>query len=321
MRAAETISRMLAERAEALVMDLLPNGRRDGAEWRIGSTLGEPGNSLSVRLIGKKSGVWADFATGQNGDALDLVREVLGVDMPAAMRWACHWLGIEPGGAPVARRPALPPKVKPIPNPGAWRKTWQAGRPIAGTLAELYLAARRLSFGDPDGCVLRFHPRAARLMGDERLEHHPAMLALLSDVMTGEPCGIVKTFLRPDGGDRLRDPKGKTTSGRQTGAAMMLSTHAEPTYGLVACEGCETGIALHMAGLRPVWACGGASVLRSMPPLAGIQCLTVAADADAPGRAAATALAESWLLAGKEVATIEPPVAGADWADRPMGVT
>ena len=32
------ISRMLADQAETVAKYLLPNGKRDGAEWRAGST-------------------------------------------------------------------------------------------------------------------------------------------------------------------------------------------------------------------------------------------------------------------------------------------
>ncbi|MGE0653971.1 MAG: hypothetical protein AB7P12_19815, partial [Alphaproteobacteria bacterium] len=63
----------LAERADLLAADLLPGGRREGAEWRCGSLAGEPGKSLSIRITGGKRGLWADFATGEMGDALDLV--------------------------------------------------------------------------------------------------------------------------------------------------------------------------------------------------------------------------------------------------------
>src|SRR5262249_1847983 len=92
-RTAAPISRALAERIESLCRTLLPNGRRRGSEWRIGSSSGEPGHSLGVRLVGAKTGVWADFATGESGDALDLVAAVLDIPLSEAMRWADTWLG------------------------------------------------------------------------------------------------------------------------------------------------------------------------------------------------------------------------------------
>src|SRR5712671_1506123 len=94
------IARRLAARAVELVVDLLPADYREGAEWRCGSVAGERGDSLGVHLTGAKAGVWSDFSTGQKGDALDLVREVLGLNMRKARQWSLHWLGRENGELP-----------------------------------------------------------------------------------------------------------------------------------------------------------------------------------------------------------------------------
>jgi hypothetical protein len=83
MTAAE-LSAALTDRITELVRDLLPGGHREGHEWRCGNTRGEAGSSLAVHLTGDKSGVWCDFATGESGDALDLVKAVLGVDTKPA---------------------------------------------------------------------------------------------------------------------------------------------------------------------------------------------------------------------------------------------
>lgn len=84
--------------------------------------------------------------------------------------------------------------------------------------------------------------------------------------------------------------------------------------GLTLCEGVETGLAIHMVELRPVWSCGGAGTLATFPVLGGIECLTVAADADDAGQRAAEAVAERWRQAGREVRTVTPPA--GDWGDR-----
>ncbi len=81
----------------ALCEFLLPNGRRDGPEWRCGSVEGEPGKSLGVRLAGARAGVWSDFADGTKGDPLDLIQACLRLDKGAAVLWAKDWLGL---GAP-----------------------------------------------------------------------------------------------------------------------------------------------------------------------------------------------------------------------------
>jgi hypothetical protein len=74
--------------------------------------------------------------------------------------------------------------------------------------------------------VLRFTARRWPKNPAGELEHYPALLAALSDVHTGEACGIVNGFLRPDGRDRVRDKKGKTSTGRAGGAAAMLPVSA-----------------------------------------------------------------------------------------------
>jgi putative DNA primase/helicase len=308
------ISRRLARRVDALVIDLLPGGHREAQEWRCGSIAGEPGHSLGVHIGGAKAGVWADFATGQRGDALNLVRAVLGLDMADALAWARRWLGLADGAPELPQPPIKGDDPVRVPDPARWRRPWNNARPIAGTLAETYLSRRGLAFSDRVGRVLRYAPhRARRHPESDGLEHHPALLAALHDIRTGEQCGIVNVYLRSDGADRLRDRKGKTTTGRARGAAIMLSPFDEPTYGLTVGEGAETGIALLMTGLAPVWALGGSGNLRSFPVLAGIEALTLAADADRPGQQAAGAVATRWRRAGREVVIIAP--SAGDWAD------
>lgn len=69
-------------RAESLVLQWLPGGKRSGAEWKCGSLQGEPGGSLSVNLT---TGKWADFATGdKGGDLISLLAAIRGCDQPTA---------------------------------------------------------------------------------------------------------------------------------------------------------------------------------------------------------------------------------------------
>lgn len=88
------VKRMLADRAQSVAEMLLPHGRREGAEWRAGSTGGEKGQSLGVHLRGAKAGVWTDFATGEGGDLLDLWCATKGMALPEALEAATAWLGV-----------------------------------------------------------------------------------------------------------------------------------------------------------------------------------------------------------------------------------
>lgn len=94
-RSADVLKVALLERAEEFVRSLFPNARRDGQNLIIGSLRGEPGRSLSIRLIGPKVGVWRDFATDEGGDnLLELLRAVRGLDFATACREARTWLGM-----------------------------------------------------------------------------------------------------------------------------------------------------------------------------------------------------------------------------------
>src|SRR5690625_97466 len=97
------VKRMLADRAGEVAERLLPGGRKEGSEWRAGSTGGEAGKSLGVHLFGAKAGVWKDFATDEGGDLLDLWQAVRRVSLVQALDEARDWLGLE---RPQLHRPA-----------------------------------------------------------------------------------------------------------------------------------------------------------------------------------------------------------------------
>lgn len=93
MNAAELSQRMASE-AAAIAQYLLPGGKRQAGEWKAGSISGEAGQSLSVRLTGAKAGVWADFASGEKGDLLDLWAATRGCSIAEAIREAKDYLGV-----------------------------------------------------------------------------------------------------------------------------------------------------------------------------------------------------------------------------------
>lgn len=88
------IKRALARSALSVAQHLLPGGRKEGQEWRVGSVDGEKGRSLGVHLAGDKAGVWADFNTGEGGDLLDLWCQVRRADISQALAEARDWLGM-----------------------------------------------------------------------------------------------------------------------------------------------------------------------------------------------------------------------------------
>jgi hypothetical protein len=311
------LDQLLANQAEALCRHLLPNGRRVGHEWCCGSLAGEAGGSLGVHLHGDKRGVWADFATGECGGMLDLIQARLCFNLREAMVYAREFLGIG-GSNPTLHQPRQStPTSRLFSQPDSddlnrWCGPWYGAEPIPGTKAETYLKARDLEFDDPEGRVLRFCGNRARRSPDHKFERHPALLAALCDIRTGTQVGIINTYLKSDGSDRIRDKKGKTVTGRAKDSAIMMSDFIEVTMGLAIAEGLETGIAIFMHQLRPIWSLGSASNLKSFPVLGGIECLTIASDAGQVGESAAKETAERWQEAGRQAVIVTAPT--DDWA-------
>lgn len=93
MNAHELAMRM-ADDAAGIAQHLLPKGKRSGSEWKAGSTAGEEGESLSIRMTGAKRGLWKDFAADVGGDMLDLWAAVRSLSTAEAMAEAKAYLGI-----------------------------------------------------------------------------------------------------------------------------------------------------------------------------------------------------------------------------------
>lgn len=134
---ARDISRLLADRAADVAAHLLPGGKRHGKEWKAGSVTGEAGQSLSVCVGGDKRGVWADFASGEGGDLLDLWVACRCNGMAEAIREAKQYLGVRDTlPQPPAKTYRRPERQANCVTPKAGARDWFQGRGLtAGTLA------------------------------------------------------------------------------------------------------------------------------------------------------------------------------------------
>jgi len=110
-----TLKHALADRAQTVAEHLLPAGVREGREWCVGSTAGEAGRSLKVVVAGGKVGTWADFASGEAGDLIDLWAAAKRQTLVEALDDVRSYLGLErpqfEKPARQFRRPA-PPKCE-----------------------------------------------------------------------------------------------------------------------------------------------------------------------------------------------------------------
>lgn len=96
------LSEKLWDNAERVAKYLLPRGHLEGKEWCAGNTNGDAGKSLKINLGGKKT--WADFASGDSGDLLDLWVLVRNCQLHDAMREAKEFLGLKDDDVTTSRR-------------------------------------------------------------------------------------------------------------------------------------------------------------------------------------------------------------------------
>lgn len=184
---------------------------------------------------------------------------------------------------------------------GKARKLWELGRPISGTQGEVYLRSRGIT------CAL---PPSLRWVADTY--HGPSarwLSAMVGDVSTG---GVHRTFFEKSG-TRLANNT-KMMQGPCSGGAVTLSGRLGP---LVVCEGIETGLSLLsglLEGSARVWAALSTSGIRALHLPSDPGPLIIAADGDAAGREAATALAERAHALRWQVSLWTAPE-GQDWND------
>lgn len=275
------IVRMLGERVDSLVAQLLPQGRRIGAELRIGSVAGEEGQSMIVHLAGRRRGRWRDFAAGIGGDALDLIALVLhGGDKRAALDWARGWLGLahaDPAIIEAVRsRAEHATAVRRRETEVDERRRregalglWLAAKPLApGDLAWRYLAGRAI-----DLSTLAKPPRALRCHADlynrESGRHWPALVAAVVDA-GGRHIATHRTWLDPVTAAKAPLANAKMTLGTCRGGLIHLTRGEsgrpwqEMRAGerLAIAEGIEDALSWVM--LRPEWRCAAAVSLSNL---------------------------------------------------------
>lgn len=317
-----TIAAMLTDRIEALAADLLPGGRREGHRIRAGSAGGERGDSLSLLLAGPKRGRWEDFASGDHGDPLDLIRIGFGMTEGEAVRWAKAWLGID-GDRPEPRRAPDPPaRVEPVDEAQRHaRRLALLARsvPLPDTPAETYLAQRGLPLAALapllDPAALRFAADCWHWPSRTRM---PAMVAPVVGIETNAVQALHLTFLQPDGRGKAAVEMARLFSGPIGGGCIKLVADADVTTGLAIGEGIESSFTAILAGL-PAWSLMTAGGVADFPVLPGIEALTVLVDNDPAGIAAADRVAARWREAGRLVRVPRPEAAGRDWNDEVRG--
>lgn len=172
---------------------------------------------------------------------------------------------------------------------------WNECEPISGA-AHAYLKARRCRIPPTDG-DLRWHSSLKHSKGYVG----PCLVGLITDVATGEPLSLHRTWIQSDGCKAAVDAPRMLLGGhRKQGGVIRLWPDEAVTIALGIAEGIETALSLAW-GYSPVWACIDAGNLAAVPTLPGIETLFIGADNDAAGLTAAQACAQRFVAAGVDV--------------------
>ena len=233
--------------------------------------------SLSITFHSDGSFTSNSFAGDDFRDCRDHVKAVLGISDDRAVIVSAPPAPISSGSS-AARIAAM-------------GRLWAQCVPIKGTLAERYLDRRGLAY---DGDGWRYRPTSR------------ALIAVITDVFSGDAIGYHETILDQDG-----NKTGRLMHGRAAGGVVRLYDEPGSTEISIA-EGIETALA---TGARPIWACLSSSIMQGLPVLPNIDQLTVFADHDAPGVKAANEVGERWHAAGRRVTLTMPGLLGKDFDD------
>lgn len=275
---------------ESLVSEWLPNGRREGHEWKVGSLSGEPGRSLSINL---RSGLWKDFSTDAGGsDPVSLLAAIRSCSMKEAAVELGERLrtGFESEGVQAAPKPKASPAADWTP-----------------TLA-------------PEGTVL---PSVIR---HHRFGVASAFWSYLD--ADGRLFGAVCRFDLPDGGkDVVPLSWCRHTDGREAFRWLAFGKPrplygldrlaADPTAGVLIVEGEKAAAAARKIcpGVVVTWP-GGSKAVRFVDwsPLAGRK-VVIWPDRDEAGMDAAHAVAKALAGIAAKVRVVTPPAGPMDGWD------
>jgi phage/plasmid primase-like uncharacterized protein len=274
-----------------------------------------------------RKGIWICRGCDKGGDVIELVRHLSGCDFAEAVA------RLTGKTRPTPQFAAAPPQrqsAQASSNRAAALRIWHYAGSIFGTPAQTYLTNTRgidLAQIPNIDDVLRFHagcPIAA--------QHLPCLIALIRDVQTSAPIGIMRTPLSADG-RKARVPNGdgklidRWALGDKAGGAIKLWEDAAVTTGLVVGEGLETVLAaatrIEHRGtlLQPAWALIDAGNLKNFPVLPRIERLTILVDNDSnkAGQNAADAPTKRWVKAERWVEQLIPDRIGSDFNDVAAG--
>ena len=302
---ASTVSALLAQRAEAVCRQYLPNGKKQGRYWCAGDARGASGRSLFVRLAPPGTpGKWTDAATGEHGDLLDLIRLATGsASLREALTEARRFLA-QPAAAPRSSDPDN------YDHTAAARNLWARCGPIDATHAEAYLSARaihRCRFP-----ALRFHASLPYRSASGGWRRFPALIGAVTGD-DGVLQGVHRTWLDPVRPAKARVSRPRKALGRVHGLAVRFG-ESDAASTLLVGEGIETVLSLVTAAPDTLSAAAlSAGSLGAFVPPKHVTRLIIAQDRDDEGEFASLRLQLRCTRLGIACAVLVP--AGNDFND------
>lgn len=310
-RDATDLAHRLSRDVEAVCRHYLSNGKREGRYWLVGDVHNSRGCSMFVRLHDSPkgpAGKWTDAATGEHGDLLDIIRKSLGLrDFRDVAEEARRFLKLPRPGPDVIVKAARPAAT--AGSQEAARRLFAISSPIAGTIVETYLQRRGIACVRHGGS-LRFHPRCYYRPDEHQpTETWPAMIACVTD-LDGRITGVHRTWLDPNGFDRIRLGKAPIDTPRRAmgdllGNAVRFGATDDDV--LIAGEGIETMLSLrYVLPTLSMAAALSANHLAAMVLSSSVRRLYIARDADAAGDMVQAVLLQRAEDAGIEAIPLSP---------------
>lgn len=343
------IVEMLQARVDDLAPILLPEGRREGNDWRAGSRGGR-----SIALRGPHRGVYRDFESGNKGcDMLEAITEILcNGNKRDAVAWARSYLGISSSmndqALELARRKAAERKAAAERDREKLDRKrrkqasglWHSAGPLEGSLADRFLMGRGIDIRRLEKMpgALRFNPRT---WCKERRGEYPAMVSSLWRLGDPELVATHRTYLQenPDGSvGKAPVESARSILGSWPGAVIPIQRGEgsrqwkDIQEGEVVAlgEGIEEG--LTVALVKPEWRVGAVGFVGNFGQIAlPVWChVMLCINNDPPGSPADKAIfgdperrtrgaIGDLEAAGHVVRVMRPPAGFKDWNDILMG--
>ncbi|WP_419816141.1 DUF7146 domain-containing protein [Glacieibacterium sp.] len=266
--------------------------------------------------ISEDKGMFHCFGCGANGDVIRFVMLSEGLEFLEAARWLQG--GDFPAVDPLVRQAALiRDDAERLAKIADAQALWSSAIPAAGTPATVYARSRGITAPLP-GSIRYARTWAWKDYDTGKVGPElPALVGAVQDV-SGKVMGVQRIFLKPDGSGKADMRAPKRSLGQLAGCAMRLGRAAPH---IVVVEGPEDGLTLAQ-GLPDVsiWvACGTAMMsLLQLPEV--VTTVTLAGDNNAPGRFAVETAGAAFVAQGREVRTMFPDPAFADFNDELRGI-